>query len=167
MHLQLRLPHHHSPRSSTEQSIAGRTLAAKAWLNQFELDRELTGGVDIHTSAELQARARQLQSEHVKRHLVAAIDGALEKAEHPPQWRSTRLPVQASEVKHARAALAALQQALASPEPSVRGIAQASCLLNDFESPLYHHRDGLTVAELANLATAACTRPSQQLSQLL
>ncbi len=70
---------------------------------------------------------------------MAEIDCALLKAEHPPHWRSTSLPVLAAEVNDPREDANALRRGLlaSSPIPAVRGVAQASCLLNDAEVPLY------------------------------
>jgi hypothetical protein len=125
-------------------------------MHQFELDRQLADGVDPASSPPLQTRARQLQAIHCRQHLAAQIDAALAKAEHPPHWHSARVPVRAVDVRAARDALAALRQALiASEAPCVRGLALASCLVNDSQGPLYRSCAGGDVAQLADNATGA------------
>jgi hypothetical protein len=132
-------------------------------MHQLELDHELADGVDATSSPALQARARQLQTRHFRKALVAEIDTALAKAEHPPHWHSASLPVRAAEVRGARAELEALRQALAaSTAPAVQPIALAACLINDPNGPLYHAWAGADIAQLADRATDALTAPPQR-----
>jgi hypothetical protein len=127
---------------------------AWAWMHQLELDGDLAGGVDPASSPALLTRARQLQAIHCRQHLVAQIDAAMAKAEHPPHWHSARIPVRAVDVRAARDALGALRRALTTCEtPCVRGLALASCLLNDFQGPLYRSCARGDVAQLADEAT--------------
>jgi hypothetical protein len=141
---------------------ASMRLRAKVWLHQLELDRELASGADEHGSAELAARADQLRSVHFRRHLVANLDAALAKAAHPPHWHSGALPVCSREIMDARTALEALRETLIGAQaPSVCGLAQASCLIDDPEGPLYHRRaDGTSLSELARRAALCCTEPA-------
>jgi hypothetical protein len=148
--MQLRVRHRHASGSG---SLSGRAWAS---VHQFDLDRRLADGVDPVSSPALQIRAHQLQAIHCRQHLVAQIDAALAKAEHPPHWHSARVPVRAVDVRAARDALGALRQALIAPEAScVRGLALASCLVNDSQGPLYRSCTGRDVAQLANDATGA------------
>jgi hypothetical protein len=153
------LPHRASEGSSAEQPTA-RKLRARAWLHQCELDHELACGADLHQSPEIEVRSQQLLSGQFRRHLVAEIDCVLAKAERAPHWRSASLPVQTAAVSRARGDFVALRQALlaSSPAPSVRGVAQATCLLNDPEGPVFRHVSGVKLADLVNLATDACAQ---------
>jgi hypothetical protein len=148
--MQLRVPHRHAPGSG---SLSGR---AWAFVHQSELDRQLADGVDPGSSLALQTRAGQLQAIGCRRHLVAQIDEALAKAEHPPHWHSARIPVRATDIGAARDALGDLRQALLTCEAgSVPGLALAACLLNDPQGPLYHPCGQGEIAELADQATSA------------
>ena len=130
---------------------------AWAWLHQAELDRDLAGGADATDSPALRTRAKQLTGAHFRRELVAQLDAALDKAEHPPHWRSVSVPVRAFEVRAARASLTALRQALLDPGvPCVRGVALAACLINDPDGPLYR-QTGADIAQLAESATMTLT----------
>jgi hypothetical protein len=126
-----------------------------AWLHQFELDRALAAGADPSASPALSTRAHQLQSPHVRRELLAQLDSALARAEHPPHWHTPSLPVLAAEIRAAKADLEALRALLDGPAAcAVRGIALASCLINDPTGPLYHPGE-TTIAELAQAACAS------------
>jgi hypothetical protein len=142
-------------RSSSGPGLLGPR--AWAWLHQAELDRELAGGADATDSPALETRAKQLIGPHFRRELVAQLDAALDKAEHPPHWRSVSVPVRACEVRAARDSLTALRQALLDAGvPSVRGVALAACLINDPDSPLYR-QTGADIAQVAESATTALT----------
>jgi hypothetical protein len=131
-------------------------LRARVWRRQFELDRDLAAGTLPGCSPEHAARARQLVSHRCRLELVAEIDAAFAKAEHPPPWHSASLPVQTAAVLEASAELGSLRRALMETAPqTVRGAALASCLLNDHGGPLYHACAGPTVAQLACAAAAA------------
>ena len=150
--------HLHAPHRSALGlgSLSGR---AWMWVHQFELDRELAEGADPTSSPALQARARRLQGTHFRHGLVAQIDVALVKAEHPPHWHSATLPIRALEVRAAREALLGLRQALEVPGAlCAQGVALAACLLNDPCGPLYHPCGGGDIAQLADVATSALAR---------
>lgn len=146
----------HPPRRSSRPAPMG--LRARAWWHQSELDRQLSDSAEPGQSPELATRAHQLASANFRLELVAQLDSVLAKAEHPPHWRSVSIPVQASEVEAARAALLALRRAiLDSPTLYARGAALASCLLNDHGGPIYQRHGEGTVAQMATAASAALT----------
>jgi hypothetical protein len=148
--LMLHLSRHHASGSG---SLGSR---ARAWVHQFELDRELADGADPARSPALQARAHQLLSGHSRRELVAQLDAVLTKAEHPPHWHSVSLPVRALDIHAARQSLEALRAALHDPAaPCVRGVAIAACLINDRSGPLYQRQSASAIAQLARAATVA------------
>jgi hypothetical protein len=156
--------HDHLPHSSSRRS-ASLATRARAWCHQFDLDRELAAGTDPEGSPQLRARAQQLTSVHFRRELIAQLDGALIKAEHPPHWHSAGLPVQCRDVAAAADALRALRAALhAATSSRVQGIALAACLLNDPDGPLYQAWPDGTIARLADAATSALAVDEQPAS---
>jgi hypothetical protein len=107
-------------------------------LHHAELDRDLADGVPTTTSPAHAERARQLLGRHVRRELAGCIDGVLARAEHPPHWHSTALPIESAVVRAARSDLEQLRDALLGEGcRSTRGVALASVLLHDDHSPLY------------------------------
>ena len=157
--MHLNVPHRPAPGSGSN-SLSGR---AWVWAHQFELDRELAEGADPTSSPALQTRARRLQRTDFRRGLVAQIDAALAKAEHPPHWHSASLPVRALEVRSARETLQALRQVLTAPgAPCVQGLALAACLLNDHHGPLYDPCTGGDIAQRADVATSALAAQPQR-----
>src|SRR3954454_11890687 len=117
-------------------------------LHHAELDRDLADGVLPASSPAHAERARQLCGGHVRRELAGCIDGILARAEHPPHWHSTALPIDAAAVRSARAELEALRDALLSEAGcSCPGVAQASVLLHGEGSPVYTMFADVTVAE--------------------
>lgn len=153
--MHVHLPHPHRPQAA-DAPPGALGLRARVWRHQSELDRDLAGGAPPDRSPEHEARARQLLSQRCRRELVAELDTALAKAQHPPAWHSASLPVQTAAVRDARTELGSLRQALLEREPlALRGAALASCLLSDPQSALYRARPGPTVAQFASAATAA------------
>lgn len=157
MHVNLHLPHPHRQQSG-DAPANPLGLRARVWSHQFELDRDFAAGALPDRSPEHEARARQLLSDRCRRQLVAELDSALMKADHPPHWHSASLPVQTVSVQRARAELDALRRSLLACErPSLRGAALASCLLSDPQGPVYSASPGPTVAQLAQAAAGALT----------
>lgn len=153
--------HVHLPRRHASQDDAHGSRAW-VWFHQFELDRELAGGADPNSSRALQTRARQLTSPHFRSELIAQLDCAQRKAEHPPYWRSASLPVRVHEILAARPQLEALREALCDQRaPSVQGLATAACLINDPTGPMFHQHPS-TIGELASAAIEQLTSPRQR-----
>ena len=135
-------------------------------LHHAELDRDLADGVPVARSPAHAERARQLLGRHVRRELALRIDGVLARAEHPPHWHSTALPIETAAVRAARDELESLRDALLdSGCRSERGVALASVLLHDDRSPLYSALADTTVGALAHTATVALTaEPDDELA---
>jgi hypothetical protein len=147
MHLHLGHRDHANP-----GSLGSR---AWVWLHQFELDRQLADGVDPASSPALQARAHVIVGARFRRELVAQLQCVLAKAEHPPHWHSSSLPVCAREVRAAREVLGALARALQTEAvPAARGVALAACLITDPHGPLYQRAACSEISTLARDATA-------------
>ena len=148
--MQLRVPYRHAVGSG---SLSGR---AGVWVHQLELDRQLADRVDPASSPALLTRARQLQAIGCRQQFAAQIDAALANADHPPHWRSVRIPVSAVDVRAARDALGGLREALLACEADgLPGLALAACLLNDLQGPLYHPCSRGEIARLADEARSA------------
>ena len=140
-------------------------LTGTVWIRRPTLDRMLAEGADPHDSRELARRAAQLTSARHRHSLAAAIERALEEAEHPRGALSPVVPVQRREVLAARVALLRLAKDLAGDDREFisgvrrvvstrhtngdslgdmpteryrpRGVALVQLLLTDGESPLY------------------------------
>jgi hypothetical protein len=125
-------------------------------LHHAELDRDLAAGVNPASSPEHTVRARQLTGTHVRRELADCIDGVIARAEHPPHWHSTVLPIQAAAVHAACPDLEELRDALLDDSRSdCHGVALAAVLLHDHSGPLYTDAADTTVTALARAATTA------------
>jgi hypothetical protein len=141
-----------------ERDLAHASLAVRSHvaLHHEDLDRDLADGVPVATSAAHAERARQLLGRHVRRELAGGIDGILARAEHPPHWHTTVLPVEAPAVRTARRELVALRDALLDDGcRSWRGVAQAAVLVHDQDSPVYSALAAVTVADAATSARAS------------
>jgi hypothetical protein len=149
----------HRHDDGAEPGHVGLTVRSHVALHHAELDRDLAAGVAPQSSAEHTVRARQLLGRHVRRELAGCIDGVLARAEHPPHWHSTALPIEAAAVRAARDELERLRQALLEDAAcaSPRGVAQASVLLRDETSPVHSAFADMTIADMARTATAALT----------
>ena len=143
-------------RHERDPAHAGLGVRSHVALHHAELDRDLADGVPATSSPAHAERSRQLCGGHVRRELAGCLDGILARAEHPPHWHSTALPIEAAAVRSARAELEALRDALRSDAGcSCRGVAQASVLLHGEGSPVYTVFAEVTVAEAARAARAA------------
>jgi hypothetical protein len=143
-------------RRDHDPAHAGPGVRSHVALHRAELDRELADGVPAATSPAHAERARQLMRRHVRCALAGSIDGVLARAEHPPHWHSSALPIEAAAVLAARPELERLRAALLTEDcRSTRGVALASVLLHDDHSPVRAAFAGTTVSALAQSATAA------------
>lgn len=147
-------------------SHAGLGVRSHVALHHAELDCDLADGVSAATSPAHTERARQLLGRHIRRELASCIDGVLARAEHPPHWHSTALPIEAVAVLAARPDLERLRAALLAEHcRSARGVALASVLLHDDHSPVYSAFADTTVSALAQSATTALAgRPDDALA---
>jgi hypothetical protein len=102
---------HRPERDPAHASLGTRSHVA---LHHAELDRDLAAGVAPQSTPEHRVRARRLVGRHVRRELAGCIDGVLSRAERPPHWHSTAVPIEAAAVRAARGELEALRNALLS-----------------------------------------------------
>jgi hypothetical protein len=140
-------------------------LPGRVWLGRTTFDRMLAEGADPHDSRELARRAARLTSARHRRSLAAAIERALEEAEHPRGALSPTVPLQRREILAASASLVRLAKDLAGDDResvsskrsalstqdvawaslgdmtderyAPRGVALVRLLLTDADSPLY------------------------------
>jgi hypothetical protein len=132
-------------------------------LHHAELDRDLAAGISPTVSADHELRARQLLGHRVRRELACDVDSVLARADHPPHWRSTTLPVQTAAVQAARPELLRLRDALLDESrSSCRAVALAVLLLHDVRGPIYVPGESSVVAlaRAANVAFDADAPPS-------
>ena len=134
----------------------GLAVRSHVVLHHAELDRDLAAGIAPQTSPEHACRAGQLLGRHVRLGLAGCIDGVIARAEHPPHWHSTALPIEAAGIRAARIELERLREALLDDAcRSVRGVARAAILLQDEQSPIHTALADSTVAESARAAVEA------------
>jgi hypothetical protein len=139
--------------------------------NRRELDAALADGVNPGKSEELALRAAQLAEPATRARIAAGIENLFRLATEGPGPRATTAMVVSTFDRHRVAAnrpgLAALAARLRGEGPhTVRGLAMASILLDDDESPLY---DRTTVDELepAVRATIWALDPASQMGRLV
>ena len=112
---------------------------AKAWINGWELDRQLAAGCDPEADAALEARARRITSRRSRRRLadgLARVQRTVEPA-RPAFTAAARLD--AAEVLAARSVLASLERRLRDADQiAAPGAAMLGLLLTDCTGPLYH-----------------------------
>lgn len=148
-------------------SRAGVALRLTVFWRSVQLDRALAEGRAPTDCPPLELRAQQLASARVRRSLADAFRGVVTKAERS-STAPTRIPVvllalaaaapaTATPVE-ARDTLLDLAAALTDPGcTSIQGIARASWLLCDADSPLYASLPAHTLQHIARGTIAALT----------
>jgi len=117
---------------------ASALLRLRVWLNAHDLDRRLADGCRPVGSAQLELRTLQLASARCRWSLAAALVSRVAESRRPIDPRSAITPLRRSAVLAAGDDLLCLAGALTHPGfNDVRGVALASCLLRDPQSPLY------------------------------
>jgi hypothetical protein len=123
----LRRPDPHAPWS----------LRARVFVRRGKLDRLLAAGADPSWDPELGLRARQISAPRRRRALAEGIERAVWEAHRPPRW-SCAAPLDRRAVRTATPELGTLALELAiQPAPAAQGVALATQLLRDPDSPLY------------------------------
>jgi len=122
-----------------------------AWLHAPRLDTALAAGASPDATVGLALRARTLVQDRARRGLAQAARRVLAEAEQPPAGHIP-VPVCRDRVQDCAQELKDLIRRLLAPGPvSAQGIAQASALLTDATSPVYHraNHDDLRAGVLA------------------
>jgi hypothetical protein len=131
-----------------------------------ELDRQLAAGADPMLSDELSLRAGQLGSCRSRRHVACALRGAVALAEqdvYPAMVAAP--PIRRSAVRANGGLLQEIAERVLSCEPvGVRGLAIASQLIQDRQSPLYRHDAARPLAVTAFEALVALDRGLRTIS---
>jgi hypothetical protein len=98
-------------------------------------------------------QARRLTKDRTRRRLADAVERAVAAADAPPRCISAAIPVRRAAVAACRAELLELAARLRTPGPVyAHGVAAASALLRDAESPLYQSDGDLSAAVRGALA---------------
>jgi hypothetical protein len=127
--------------------MTGVALALKARLRHTALDRELASSADPTTSALLAVRARQLTDARTRDGIATSILNVIATADNAAARFSASVPVRWDAVLAAREPLTALAERLRSAGPVwAHGVALASQLILDADSPLYDKRYDLPTA---------------------
>jgi hypothetical protein len=112
-------------------------LRARVFVRRGKLDGLLAAGADPSWDPELGLRARQISAPRRRRALAESIERAVWEAHRPSRWTCTA-PLDRRAVRTATPELSALALELAiQPAPAAQGVALATQLLRDPDSPLY------------------------------
>jgi len=113
------------------------SLRARVFIRRGKLDGLLAAGADPSWDPELGLRARQISAPDRRRALAESIERAVWEAHRPPRW-SCAAPVDRRAVRRATPELSALALELTlEAAPAAQGVALATQLLRDPDSPLY------------------------------
>jgi hypothetical protein len=119
-------------------SRAGLRNRLLARARAFELDGRLAAGANPDSSALLSLRARQLESRANRRRLARGFRGRLSVSSKSPHPFDRRVPLARAEIRNCAGLIEELAERLEAPEPAdPQGIARASLLLTNGNSPLY------------------------------
>jgi hypothetical protein len=109
-----------------------------AWLRASELDRRLARGANPDSNALLSLRARQLEKPTNRRRLAKGLRRRLSASQGPSRPTDRRVPLAREEIRRCAELieeLAALLEASGPVDP--QGVARASVLISEGNSPLY------------------------------
>jgi hypothetical protein len=113
------------------------SLRARVFVRRGKLDRLLAAGADPSWDPELGLRARQITIPRRRRTLAESLERAVWEAHRPPRWTCTA-PLDRRAVRKATPELSALALDLTlEAAPAAEGVALATQLLRDPDSPLY------------------------------
>jgi hypothetical protein len=157
-----------SSRPPWSAGVAGVRLRLTVFRRSVQLDRALAEGCSPTSCHQLELRAQQLASARLRWDLADAFRGVVAKAERSPAAPTLipllllplapPVPAPSSPVA-AREALLDLADALIDPGcTSVQGIARASWLLCDADSPLYARLPARTLQRIVRETIAALHR---------
>ncbi|HEY3185841.1 MAG TPA: hypothetical protein VGJ70_00110 [Solirubrobacteraceae bacterium] len=122
-----------APRRRLGKLILGARVAWRA----PRLDRDLAAGVPPDCDELHAARALQLLSPRRRRQLAAGLETVVRLASTPPTF-DARAPLQRAAIRAERHALLDLAARLLAPRPvSAQGVAIASLILSEPQSPLH------------------------------
>jgi hypothetical protein len=118
------------------------SLRARVFVRHGKLDALLAAGADPSWDPELGLRARQISAPRRRRALAKSIERAVWEAHRPSRWTCTA-PLDRGAVRRATPELTALALELtAQPAAAAQGVALATQLLRDPDSPLYAPNGG-------------------------
>jgi hypothetical protein len=107
-------------------------------LRASELDRRLAAGANPDSSALLSLRARQLEKPANRRRLALGLRRRLSASLGAPHPTDRRVPLARAEIRQSAELIEELAALLEAPQPAdPQGIAQASVLIGEGNSPLY------------------------------
>jgi hypothetical protein len=125
------------------------------FVRRGRLDRLLAAGADPSWDPELGLRARQISAPRRRRALAESLERAVSEAHRPPRW-TCAAPLDRRAVRKAAPELSALALDLAAEDaPAAQGVALATQLLRDPDSPLYAPGGGEALRAGASVARMA------------
>jgi hypothetical protein len=109
-----------------------------ARLRSHDLDRRLAAGASPDSEALLSLRARELEGAAVRRRLATGYRLRLSASRRSPHPAERKIPLARAEIRRCGALVEELAALLESATPAdPRGVARASLLLTEGDSPLY------------------------------
>ena len=125
---------------SSRSRRRGRIRAtASAWINGWELDRQLAAGCDPESDAALEARARRITTRRSRRRLADGLARVLRTVEPARPGFTAAARPDAAEVLAARTVLASVEHRLrCNDQIAPPGAAMLGLLLTDCAGPLYN-----------------------------
>jgi len=130
-------------------------LRARVFVRRGKLDRLLAAGADPSWDPELGLRARQIGTPRRRRTLAESLERAVWEAHRPARWACTA-PLDRRAVRKATPELSALALDLTvEAAPAAQGVALATQLLRDPDSPLYARGGGDALRVGASVARRA------------
>lgn len=139
-------------------------LRLSTWLHRGALDARLARGTELHGDERLALRAEQLVSRSERDRLARSLERMLELAGHPTESKtvrtapvlSSRVPLQATEIRACAGDFDALVSRLRGDEPiDAQGVVMARRLISDGASPLYYRRNPVTLRHAVRSARLA------------
>jgi hypothetical protein len=121
-------------RSDMQVPLAVR---ARVFLRRGKLDSLLAAGADPSWDPELGLRAAQISTPRRRHALAQSLERAIWEAHRPPRW-GCAAPLDRRAIRAATPELSALALDLrVAPAPAAQGVALATQLLRNPDSPLY------------------------------
>ena len=114
------------------------------------LDQKLAAGQNPASSPLLSARSQQLVAARYRRSIADSWLDLLIEVRRPYLALNPSVPLGRSSVLEAEDEIHALAEALASPLPSVRGVAMSVALLRDGAGPLFNRGSDLRLTNAIN-----------------
>jgi hypothetical protein len=118
-------------------AVSRLSREVRVFIRRGTLDGLIAAGADPSWDPDLELRARQISAPRRRRALARGLEHAVREASRPPRW-TCKAPLNRRAVRSAAPELTALALDLTvEASPAAQGVALATQLLCDPDSPLY------------------------------